>query len=366
MSSGVWSAMGQVDFAGTVSQVALRCYSNNFEGDAIGYLVQRVAETALCGLDPQGIVRRDDGLNRNYFLEVPPSEGIHEVYLDRLRQFEPIGSEKGKWLHCKALIKQELSLRQLHLHESLALNVAIYSYAPLTQHTGIEASIDTMGQHCLLLVHQKQWEAAKSLIIESLCPLCEHYQLNVAHTNHLLQLVLIHLESNPNEPIAALPALLECLSLCEVYSIDSLHASAMTLLARIYFKLDNPRRAKAVIKAILPSLLRHGHLFFQGEAWLILAKCTLANMKNDLVVPKRREQMLVMAIRELKESLKAFKLVKDVLQLREVYYLMANTYASMVGQKDKRNESSRLFCSMNRQVSKATSMWPTVTFRILE
>ena len=364
MSSGLWSSMGQVDFAGTVSQVALRCYSSNFGGESFGYLVQRVADAVFCGMGPDSIISsRRDGLSGKCSLEGP---GIHEVYLNMLRQLEPIGSEKGIWHHCKALLIQKLSMSQLRLHESLALNVALHSYTPLTQHTGIKASIDSMGQHCLLLAHQKQWEEAKSLIVESLCPLCEHYQFHIPHANYLLQLVLLHLESNPNEPIAALPALLECLSICEVYSIDSLHASAMTLLASIYFKLDNPRRAKSVIKAILPSLVRHGHLFFQGEAWLISAKCTLTNIKHNSVVPKRRDRMLVMAITELKESLKAFKLIKETLHLREVYYLMANTYASMKGQKDKRNESSRLFCSMNRQVSKATSIWPTVTLRLIE
>ena len=38
--------------------------------------------------------------------------------------------EERIWYYSKTLLKQELSLCQLHVNNSLALNVAFYSYAP--------------------------------------------------------------------------------------------------------------------------------------------------------------------------------------------------------------------------------------------
>lgn len=49
----------------------------------------------------------------------------------------------------------------------------------------------------------------------------------------LLELSRARLGAEPASPVGALPHALRCLAVCESYSLDAIHASAMTHLAQV-------------------------------------------------------------------------------------------------------------------------------------
>lgn len=50
----------------------------------------------------------------------------------------------------------------------------------------------------------------------------------------LLELSRARLGAEPASPVGALPHALRCLAVCESYSLDAIHASAMTHLAEVW------------------------------------------------------------------------------------------------------------------------------------
>ena len=186
---------------------------------------------------------------------------------------------------------------------------------------------------------------------------------------YLLQAALIDLDSKNDDPVCALHLVLECLALCAGQSMDSMHATALSLLARLHLKLNNGGRARAVLEAAMPTILQHGHMFFLGEAWLTMAKCSLGEanyihsdgdgtVSGGHVKRRRRERrkvnILKGALAELNRAEAAFEKVQDVVRLREVYYLQARIYHSMKERRSKRNEAARKFQGINRGMVKST------------
>jgi hypothetical protein len=115
------------------------------------------------------------------------------------------------------------------------------------------------------------------MVQRKILPFSKRFQLHYYHCHFLLQLIMIQLDSSPDDPVCALPA---CICLSEEHSIDPLHATAMSLLARMHFEMNNIKQARSVMKAAMPVLIQHGHVFFQGEAWLTLSKCRLSELKD--------------------------------------------------------------------------------------
>ena len=95
----------------------------------------------------------------------------------------------------------------------------------------------------------------------------------------LLLLARAHLQACPADPCAPLPPLLRCLTLAEQLDTDPVHALASLTLAQVHLRLGAPGKARALLKAALPVLLEHAPVREQGEAWLLLAKCHLAEVR---------------------------------------------------------------------------------------
>ena len=57
----------------------------------------------------------------------------------------------------------------------------------------------------------------------------------------LLELSRARLGAEPSSPVGALPHALRCLAVCESYSLDAIHASAMTHLAEVYYMWNDGR-----------------------------------------------------------------------------------------------------------------------------
>merc|ERR1712032_1722236 len=64
-------------------------------------------------------------------------------------------------------------------------------------------------------------------------------------------------------------------ALCEKWEMHGLHAAAMSILAQVFYRLQRPKRAIAILEATLPTLLQREHIWFQAQAYLTLSKSHL-------------------------------------------------------------------------------------------
>jgi len=408
VSAGLWHSMGHNSMASTTAHLTMRCYQHYLSSEQYAYLARKVACSVLYGtgcersfFEPKvsnktpslswslqrlglNTFNSNDGPITSSFTKsqsrkpVPAATTVlYRTALEKLQEFQskvahvPNGNSK----HSVALLMNEWSIRLFDIHVATSLNALVYSFSPLASQDGILATIEAMGQHSLLLCRKRNWEAAKHLILKRICPLCERNGFRAHRAHYLLQATLIELDSKPDDPVCALHLILECLALCAGQSMDSMHATALSLLARLHLKLNNRGRAKAVLKAAMPTILQHGHVCFHGEAWLTMAKCSLdgakeydssggrpistINAKRGRGCNNRRKvRLLKGALAELNKAQIAFERIQDVVRLREVFYLQARIYNSMKGRQSKRNEAANKFQEMNcRMVQSVLPVW---------
>ena len=133
--------------------------------------------------------------------------------------------------------------------------------------------------------------------------------------------------------------------------IDGLHATALSVLSKIFLRLGNPKRSTAVLKATIPSLIRQGHIWFQAEAFLTLAKCRLqlANCRD-----KNANKRLSAACKELRKSKELFSRCHDLVRLKEVLYLEARV-SSALGDITRRDAASHDFIKVAKYLQQRTS-----------
>eukprot|EP00978_Attheya_sp_CCMP212_P016649 scaffold43805_cov59-Attheya_sp.AAC.1 len=386
IASGIWDAYGNMPMSALFSFQALYCYGrklSSHEGSVAG---QKIAMTALYGngshtlslsCDYQGdalynrmqtIGKERGGQNHMSFVGMQP-----KVYVDTLKQLldmtrkQPTPSN-GIWSHSVTMILHEWAVRRCELNHARSLTYVLHSVSslPSLMQNGIEAKIQTSLQLSSLLCREKSWERAKQLIL-GLCTICQQRGLRFLRARLLLQLVMIHLECSPQRPVCALLPLLECLSICEADSMDSLHASCLCLLAKVHLQLDNVQRARALLKGSLPTLLQHAPIWFQGEAWLTLAKCHLREARDLLSDSEASSRNLgcmrlwKTALEQLNQSANLFESMDDALVLREVYYLQAQIYNYLPGHRSQRNAAATKYSKVCKDLLQSHSpMWQNV------
>ena len=144
--------------------------------------------------------------------------------------------------------------------------------------------------------------------------------------------------------------------------MDGTHATGLSILAKVFLRMRNPKRAIAILQASLPSMLQQEHVWYQADALLTLAKCHLQlaaasestfsanNAKSSKAYTKRMRA----AARELRNSRDLFRQCHDLIRLREVLYLLARVYASLE-ELDERDFVSQQFIQVNSYVQKKKS-----------
>jgi hypothetical protein len=255
---------------------------------------------------------------------------------------------QGPFLQTIMLILHEWAVNRGDLEDAKALCVALDSYV----HSGLsnydQLSIDFEMQKCLRLCRERDWEGARKTA-EHLLEVCKIKGLKGHRARILVQLSSIELESNSKEVMSALSPLLEVLSLCEKYEMDGLHAVALSVLAKVFLRLHNPKRALAILKAAIPTLLQREHIWFQAEAFLTLSKChmQLANTQSTCL----KHQYLRAAELKLAKSRALFEQCQDLFRLKEIFYLQAQVF-SHLDKVEKREASSKCFLDVSNHLNK--------------
>lgn len=386
VSAGIWDSLGMPAMSKWASNAALN------EEDELSYedliaAAQNISRCALFGSSPTTTKKIENGQRRRRRLEsgcdVPTVEKNTvtiinpsccyaravsailqlriELRLEGNQMEEPI-------LHSLALIFHEWAINRGDLDDAMALQMLLDSCLRPGLQNIDQFYADIRMQKYLYNCRTRNWDRAKEIGI-SLLKYSKSKGLLKIEARILIQMAITELEADRKQSATALSPLLEALAVCEKWEMHDLHAVAMSILAQIFLRLQNPKRTIAIIDATLPSLIQREHIWFQAEAYLTLSKahlkfdvCSLppnSTMKQTSsksgsntnstttqpqLISKRRLQC---ALRGLNKCMHLFEECHDRDRLREVYYLQAQIH-SLLSNAKKRNEMSEKYIKLGR------------------
>ncbi len=296
----------------------------------------------------------DDALRRvlSSFSHGPYKEGS-SLYADSLERIASMSDETptSEWILSSSAFVHEWSVRtydisMARMFQNLIANHAAFAFNSLPS---VETTLMLLTKSTHLCLQQEDYEGAKAAARQA-CWLSSRHALFFHLGLYLLQLSLIDLEASTSSPSnfeIALSPLLECLHLSEQYVMDPLRAMALSSLARVFLRMGRIFKARALLNAAIPLLMQHGHVWFQAEASLTLAKCFLAELpsrKAKASATQLRRNALV----QLEKAATLFGKVDDVDRLKQVYYLQSRIYHHFPNEQKKRDEAAENFFRLNK------------------
>lgn len=223
------------------------------------------------------------------------------------------------------------------------------------------------------LCHQSGNNVMAKICTQGACWLATRHKLLFHHGCNLLQLSLIILDAAPIQLCTALLPLLECLELSERSSMNPLRALALLTLTKVFLYMGGEGRklschkGRAVIRVSMPLVMQHSQAWFQGEAFLNLAKTYLAeatgwdafyssqnhNKGTDFDSIKKYSQhdsitiqLRKRALAELNESFFFFQQTNDILRIQQVHYLQARVCHMLLNTKKNRDYAAAKFIGL--------------------
>lgn len=297
-----------------------------------------------------------------------PSEGKQQLSLHHHISSPNNHRNISEWIFSAAAasILHEWSVRSYDLSIARGLHTLLANHASFPSSNGggtgsstVEASLRLLSHSTHLCIQREEYDRAK-VAARHACWLASRHSLTFHKGWHLLQLALIDVESSSTLPHSsverALPPLLDCLELCDRYSMDPLRALALATLAKVLLCMGRYSKARALLRGALPLVMQNSHIWFQGEALLTSAKCHLAEARSGKVEiggsadERKTVDLLETTVLELKQSAFHFKQIEDVRRLRQVYYLLALVSHSLPptsARKEERDIASRMFMRLS-------------------
>jgi len=347
VSAGIWDSLGMPAMSEWASKTTLH-QQEELSYDDILAAIQNISRCALYGSSPTTQTMTAPNPPCTYARAVNAMLQLRiELGLEGNELEEPI-------LHNLALIFHEWAVNRGDLDDAIALQIILDSYIHPGLYNRDQFYADIRMQKYLYFCRTQNWEKAKD-IGTLLVGYCKRKGLLNNQAGILIQMAISELESDRKQCTTALSPLLEALAICEKWEMHSLHAAAMSILAQVFYRLQSPKRAIAILEATLPTLLQRGHILFQAQAYLTLSKAYLKhnanstitktdttgvqmNTKNSSAAKKRFHR----ALTALNKSMKLFEECQDRYRLGEVYYLQARIH-SLLSNTDKRDDMSERF-----------------------
>ena len=347
--AGVWQHLGFPGISGLHASVGLDCY-----GSAISQSNRIAAEQSIAMNEMCGPMRRpisDDPMAALESIEDDESEHGICRYGVALRRMLSLDEQDPRVSFGIALVLHEWAVRRGEYPQAEALiEFLLSSLHPRMPHY-TETQIEVSAQHALLLARQGHYVDAQNKL-EQLCRECQKQSLKTQHASLLLQLALVHLDVSPSSFVGAVSPTLDCLTMTEELSMDTTHATALSILAKIHLRRNEARKASSVLRGVLPTLLQNTHVWFAGEAYLTLAKSLL---KQEAQPTKRH---LENASEALRKSRTLMEECQDVVRLREICYLQARIFADNENQAEERDAATSEFVALSRHLSEFShSTW---------
>jgi hypothetical protein len=218
---------------------------------------------------------------------------------------------------------------------------------------------DIQMQNIFYFSRIKDFEKTR-IIAKSLLTFCKTTGPLSNQIKLLLHMASIQLESDPMQCIAALTPLLRALAVADEVEMHGLHAVGMSILAKVFLRLQNPSRAIAILNGVLPSLTQKEHIRFQGEAYLTLAKAHLrmASTSSKEVMSEEKsptpscslKQRYLKALMALDKSTNLFEESQDVVRLRECLFLQASVHSVLGNLKHREKISEKCLQLGSREI----------------
>ncbi|KAG7362789.1 anaphase-promoting complex subunit 5-domain containing protein [Nitzschia inconspicua] len=352
VAAGTWNEIGLPDMSQAASMAALQS-SESLSYDDVVTAIHNLSRVTLYGTFVG---------NNDKQLGILPSctfaRSIHTILSLRVEFGLEQNNLEDTLLQSIALTLHEWAICRGDLEDARALQGMLDSHL----HQGLDnvdqLYFDVQMQKCFYFSRTQNWEKAqnmaKSLLLFSRNTGPLSNQIRV-----LLVMAMMRLESDPMQCTSALTPLLEALAVADELEMHGLHAVGMSILAKIFLRLQNPSRAVAILNGVLPTLSQKEHIRFQAEAFLTLAKAhlkisasTTKDAKNtDENTPSLKysqTQQYGKALFALERSSNLFKEAQDIFRLRECLFLQANVY-SILGDLDQREKLSEEFLQLCRR-----------------
>ena len=257
-----------------------------------------------------------------------------------------------EWILTASAFVHEWSVRSYDISVARNLQSLIANHVafPFNSLPPVETSLLLLTKSTHLFLQQEDYERAK-MTAHQACWLSSRHELFFHQGWHLLQLALIDLEASTSSPSnfeSSLSPLLECLHLSEQYVMDPLRAASLSSLSRVFLCMGRVCKARALLNAAFPLLMQHGHVWFQAEACLTLAKCNLAEISSEETGASAATKLWQNALVQLEKAASLFEKIDDVHRLKQVYYLQARVYQLLPSDHKKRDEAAKNFFRFNK------------------
>lgn len=344
ISAGVWDAFGMPALSGLASLAALKCYNKELEEEACISAIRNTSRLILYGTPSQLL------LEPQQKSKPTKDQSIHVKAVTNLMESRRAHGLDGKafdepFLLSTMLMLFELSVNCGNTAGVQALDIVVHSVLRPGMPGSENFLLDIGIQKCRHLCRTQNWDKARQVAMDHLEP-CKESGNKMYTVKLLLQLADLELETNPNQYVSALPHLLEAISICETSKIHGLHAVALSILARVFLRLRNPKRALAILKAALPTLLQREHIWNHGDAYLTNAKCHI-QLAAACKSTAKRNRVYLKALDGLGRCERLFRQCQDIFKLKEVYYLQARIFAQL-GNIKARDDASQRFLDLTK------------------
>mmetsp|Transcript_1426 Transcript_1426/g.1915 ORF Transcript_1426/g.1915 Transcript_1426/m.1915 type:complete len:722 (+) Transcript_1426:77-2242(+) len=321
--AGIWDTMGFQCISAFTTEVGLACYGKYLTSATKNSAMQNLARKLLYG--PLLLENQDNLCRYGLALEQVLDQGFAFGSCLLLHEW---AVRRGEYGHAKCLIE--------HLYSQLHPRIENFKLSRL----------EVIAQHALLLARQGWVVKAKSKIEEAI-EKCRKEGWVAKEANLLIQLCIMQLDTDADDFRSALKPIRECIKLTTERNMDSMHATATSIMAQIHFRMADLDTCISMLKGTLPTLHQNANVWFVGEAYLILAKSYLKREQGTTLSRSCCDLVLL----HLDKSCDHFSQCQDFVRLKEVYYWQARIY-DHVKDLNQRDEAAERFVDISRQLAK--------------
>ncbi|KAL3849104.1 hypothetical protein ACJIZ3_010986 [Penstemon smallii] len=242
---------------------------------------------------------------------------------------------KSRILIAKLQLLHECALHRGHLKLAQQLCDELGVLASPVTGVDLELKTEASLRHARTLLAANQYSQAAA-VAHSLFCMCYKFNMQVQNATVLLLLAEIHKRSG--NAVLGIPYALASLSFCQSFNLDLLKASATLTLAELWLSLgsNHAKKALALLHGSFPMLLGHGGLELRSRAFIMEAKCYLADPSFSV---QDDPDMILEPLRQASEELQHLEYHELA---SEAFYLLAIVYDKL-GQLDDREEAASSF-----------------------
>lgn len=350
IASSVWESLGQNSIAALSSLVSLQCHPSLSSEDARS-AIQNVSRHPLFGsqnirtLEMKSARRGERDSSTKPF----PISVYGRSLSSNLDLVDMIGlsEEVGRQIH---LILHEWAIRRGDFQDALGLMRLMLSNVKPSEKKAMIPLRQMIMQQAVMYSQTGDFEKARTLLRKLLAS-CKETGSAADEGQFLLQRAILLVQSTKEYSVNAIAPLLVCLSFCETVQLDGTKGPALALLAQLLLGMSEAELAISTLKAALPLLLQNDHVWFQGHAFMTMAKSYLRLAKEPGSSKPNSKRKIKLALKYLVRSESILLGCHDARGLQEIYYIQARLHAAPGGDEALKKKAADNFVAVSRHLS---------------